>query len=84
MSIKFSQAIDFIRKAQKLDEQQLYREAIILYESGVRHLIDALEYEIKGETAREAIAEKCQQFSDRVQELRESESGGGRIARTVV
>uniref|UniRef100_A0A1B0EYR5 Uncharacterized protein n=1 Tax=Phlebotomus papatasi TaxID=29031 RepID=A0A1B0EYR5_PHLPP len=86
MSIKFSQAIDFINKAQKSDEGQNFREAIVLYESGVRHLLDALEHEIKGETAREAITQKCLLYRERAEELRQNigESESGRIAQTTV
>uniref|UniRef100_A0A1B0CEA2 MIT domain-containing protein n=1 Tax=Lutzomyia longipalpis TaxID=7200 RepID=A0A1B0CEA2_LUTLO len=86
MSIKFAQAVDFITQAQKSDERQRYREAIGLYETGVRHFMDALKDEIEGEIAKSAIAEKCQQYAERAAELRQSvaESESGRIAQTTV
>lgn len=72
----FQKAIDLVVKATEEDKKKNYEEALQLYEHAVKYFLHAIKYETQSERAKESIREKCSQYLDRADKLKEYLSKG--------
>nr|BAN20813.1 skd/vacuolar sorting [Riptortus pedestris] len=64
-------AIDLVTKATEEDRNKNYEEALRLYEHAVEYFLHAIKYEAQSERAKESIRNKCLQYLDRAEKLKE-------------
>ncbi|XP_041375745.1 vacuolar protein sorting-associated protein 4-like [Gigantopelta aegis] len=64
-------AIDLVSKATEEDKNKNYEEALRLYEHGVEYFLHAIKYEAQSEKAKESIRQKCIQYLDRAEKLKQ-------------
>uniref|UniRef100_A0A0A9YRA5 vesicle-fusing ATPase n=1 Tax=Lygus hesperus TaxID=30085 RepID=A0A0A9YRA5_LYGHE len=64
-------AIDLVTKATEEDRNKNYAEALRLYEHGVEYFLHAIKYEAQNERAKDSIRNKCLQYLDRAEKLKE-------------
>lgn len=65
-------AIELVTKATEEDRNKNYEEALRLYEHGVEYFLHALKYEAQGDKAKESIRNKCCQYLERAEKIKES------------
>ncbi|XP_068197381.1 vacuolar protein sorting-associated protein 4B isoform X2 [Antennarius striatus] len=71
MATSFQKGIDLASKASQEDAAQNYAEALQLYEFAVMHFLHVLKYEAHGEKAKQSIRDKCAEYLDRAEKLKE-------------
>lgn len=64
-------AIDLVTKATEEDRNKHFEEALRLYEHGVEYFLHAIKYEAQGEKSKESIRQKCVQYLERAEKLKE-------------
>ncbi|XP_056133522.1 vacuolar protein sorting-associated protein 4B-like [Lampris incognitus] len=64
-------AIDLASKAAEEDKAKNYEEALRLYEHSVQYFLHVVKYEAQGERAKKSIREKCADYLDRAEQLKE-------------
>jgi vacuolar protein-sorting-associated protein 4 len=64
-------AIDLVTKATEEDRNKNYEEAMRLYEHGVEYFLHAIKYEAQTDKAKETIRQKCMQYLDRAEKIKE-------------
>ncbi|CAH1390418.1 unnamed protein product [Nezara viridula] len=64
-------AIDLVTKATDEDRNKNYEEALRLYEHAVEYFLHAIKYEAQSERAKESIRNKCLQYLERAEKLKE-------------
>jgi len=64
-------AIDLVTKATEEDKNKNYEEAFRLYEHGVEYFLHAIKYEAQNDKAKETIRQKCMQYLDRAEKIKE-------------
>lgn len=68
-------AIDIVTKATEEDKAGNYEEALRLYENGVEHFLHAIKYEAQGDKSKESIRQKCIQYLERAEKLKQYVKG---------
>ncbi|XP_060939580.1 vacuolar protein sorting-associated protein 4B-like [Limanda limanda] len=68
---KHGKAIDFASKAAKEDKAQNYEEALRLYKCAVQYFLHMMKYEVHGKKAKLCVREKCSEYLDRAEKLKE-------------
>ncbi|KAL9974370.1 hypothetical protein ACROYT_G011394 [Oculina patagonica] len=68
-------AIDIVTKATDEDKAGNYEEALRLYEHGVEYFLHAIKYEAHGEKSKESIRQKCVQYLERAEKLKQYVKG---------
>ncbi|XP_038070101.1 vacuolar protein sorting-associated protein 4B-like [Patiria miniata] len=63
-------AIDIVTKATEEDKNGNYEEALKLYTHGVEYFIHANKYEAHGDKAKQSIRDKCTQYLERAEQLK--------------
>ncbi|CAH3177833.1 unnamed protein product, partial [Porites evermanni] len=82
-------AIEIVTKATEEDKAGNYEEALRLYEHGVEYFLHAIKYEAQGDKSKESIRQKCIQYLERAEKLKQyvktknkkkpvASSGGGK------
>ncbi|CAG7828354.1 unnamed protein product [Allacma fusca] len=64
-------AIDLVTKATEEDRKKNYEEAFRLYEHGVEYFLHSIKYEAQTDKAKETIRQKCVQYLDRAEKIKE-------------
>lgn len=64
-------AIDLATKATEEDKNKNYAEALRLYEHAVEYFLHVIKYESQGERFKESIRNKCKQYLERAEKLKE-------------
>ncbi|KAL7673020.1 hypothetical protein ACOME3_007893 [Neoechinorhynchus agilis] len=64
-------AIDTVTRATEEDKLQNYEEALKLYEHAVEYFVHAIKYEAHSDRAKQSIREKCNQYLDRAETLKQ-------------
>jgi vacuolar protein-sorting-associated protein 4 len=64
-------AIDLVTKATEEDRKKNYDEAFRLYEHGVEYFLHSIKYEAQTDKAKETIRQKCVQYLDRAEKIKE-------------
>ncbi|XP_068692388.1 vacuolar protein sorting-associated protein 4B-like [Montipora capricornis] len=64
-------AIEIVTKATDEDKAGNYEEALRLYEHGVEYFLHAIKYEAQGDKSKESIRQKCVQYLDRAEKLKQ-------------
>lgn len=64
-------AIDLVTKATEEDRKKNYEEAFRLYEHGVEYFLHSIKYEAQTDKAKETIRQKCIQYLDRAEKIKE-------------
>eukprot|EP01084_Bolivina_argentea_P256220 431286_1 len=62
-------ATNLISQGIKKDEAKEYKDALLLYENGIKHLTTSLQYE-KNEELIQTINEKIEKYSKRIQDIK--------------
>ncbi|VDD94996.1 unnamed protein product [Enterobius vermicularis] len=77
MSLPFSKAIELVTKATEEDKKKNYQEALRLYEHGVDYFLHAIKYEAQSEKQKETIRQRCTQYLDRAEKVKDFLKSGG-------
>ncbi|XP_071343043.1 vacuolar protein sorting-associated protein 4B-like [Trachinotus anak] len=64
-------AIDLASKAAEEDKAKNYEEALRCYQHAVQYFLHVVKYEAQGERAKQSIREKCTDYLDRAEQLKE-------------
>lgn len=68
-------AIDLVTKATEEDKNKNYAEALRLYEHAVEYFLHAIKYEAQSDKAKESIRQKCIQYLERAEKLKQYVNG---------
>merc|ERR1711953_1099158 len=68
-------AIEIVTKATEEDKNGNFEEALKLYQHGVEYFLHAIKYEAQSERSKATIREKCMQYLERAEKLRQHVSG---------
>jgi len=68
-------AIEIVTRATEEDKAKNYEEALKLYQNGVEHFLHAIKYEAQSERSKAAIRDKCKQYLDRAEKLKQHIKG---------
>ncbi|XP_046843735.1 vacuolar protein sorting-associated protein 4A-like [Xenia sp. Carnegie-2017] len=66
----FQKAIEIVTKATEEDKAENFEEALRLYQHGVEYFLHAMKYEAHGDKSKESIREKCVQYLERAEKLK--------------
>uniref|UniRef100_A0A0N4VHV1 vesicle-fusing ATPase n=1 Tax=Enterobius vermicularis TaxID=51028 RepID=A0A0N4VHV1_ENTVE len=77
LSLPFSKAIELVTKATEEDKKKNYQEALRLYEHGVDYFLHAIKYEAQSEKQKETIRQRCTQYLDRAEKVKDFLKSGG-------
>lgn len=72
-------AIEIVSRATEEDKNKNYEEALRQYQHGVQYFLHAIKYEAHSDKAKQSIREKCAQYLERAEKLKEyvnSQSSG--------
>ncbi|KAI2799801.1 hypothetical protein RDWZM_004940 [Blomia tropicalis] len=69
-------AIDLVTQATEKDKAKEYEEALRLYQHGVEYFLHAIKYEAQTERTKESIRNKCIQYLERAEKLKEYINSG--------
>uniref|UniRef100_A0A0N5B0Z8 MIT domain-containing protein n=1 Tax=Syphacia muris TaxID=451379 RepID=A0A0N5B0Z8_9BILA len=64
-------AIELVTKATEEDKKKNYQEALRLYEHGIDYFLHAIKYEAQSEKQKETIRQRCVQYLDRAEKVKE-------------
>ncbi|XP_056460538.1 vacuolar protein sorting-associated protein 4B-like [Gadus macrocephalus] len=64
-------AIDLASKASEEDKAKNYEEALRLYEHSVQYFLHVVKYDAHGDKAKISIRNKCKEYLDRAEQLKE-------------
>jgi vacuolar protein-sorting-associated protein 4 len=64
-------AIDLVTKATEEDRNKNFEEALRLYDHGVEYFLHAIKYEAQNDRIKESIRQKCMQYLERAEKLKE-------------
>lgn len=64
-------AIEIVSKATEEDKNKNYEEALRLYQHGVQYFLHAIKYEAHSDKAKQSIREKCAQYLERAEKLKD-------------
>lgn len=70
-------AIELVTKATEEDKKKNYQEALRLYEHGIDYFLHAIKYEAQSEKQKETIRQRCTQYLDRAEKVKEYLKSGG-------
>jgi len=68
-------AIEIVTRATEEDKAKNYEEALKLYQNGVEHFLHAIKYEAQSDRSKAAIRDKCKQYLDRAEKLKQHIKG---------
>jgi len=68
-------AIEIVTKATEEDKNGNFEEALKLYQHGVEYFLHAIKYEAQSERSKATIREKCMQYLERAEKLKQHVSG---------
>merc|ERR1711953_92786 len=68
-------AIEIVTKATEEDKNGNFEEALKLYQHGVEYFLHAIKYEAQSERSKSTIREKCMQYLERAEKLKQHVSG---------
>ncbi len=68
-------AIDLAKRATEEDNKKNYAEAMKLYENSVQYFLHALKYETQSDSSKASIRDKCKQYLDRAEKLKNHING---------
>jgi len=71
-------AIEIVSRATEEDKNKNYEEALRQYQHGVQYFLHAIKYEAHSDKAKQSIREKCAQYLERAEKLKDyvnSQSG---------
>ncbi|XP_050438883.1 vacuolar protein sorting-associated protein 4-like [Adelges cooleyi] len=71
ISTTLQRAIDLVTKATEKDRNKNYEDALMLYESGIEYFLHALKYEINGDKAKDSVRNRCSQYLERAEKLKD-------------
>jgi len=63
-------AIEIVSRATEEDKNKNYEEALKLYQHGVEYFLHSIKYEAQSDKAKQSIREKCAQYLDRAEKLK--------------
>uniref|UniRef100_A0A665VU18 vesicle-fusing ATPase n=1 Tax=Echeneis naucrates TaxID=173247 RepID=A0A665VU18_ECHNA len=66
-----SKAIDLANKAAEEDKAKNYEEALRCYQHAVQYFLHVVKYEAQGERSKKSIRDKCNDYLDRAEQLKE-------------
>lgn len=64
-------AIEIVSRATEEDKNKNYEEALRQYQHGVQYFLHAIKYEAHSDKAKQSIREKCAQYLERAEKLKE-------------
>ncbi|XP_060933595.1 vacuolar protein sorting-associated protein 4B-like isoform X1 [Limanda limanda] len=64
-------AIDLANKAAQEDKAKNYEEALRCYQNAIQYFLHVVKYEAQSERAKESIREKCKDYLDRAEQLKQ-------------
>uniref|UniRef100_A0A665VTY3 vesicle-fusing ATPase n=1 Tax=Echeneis naucrates TaxID=173247 RepID=A0A665VTY3_ECHNA len=64
-------AIDLANKAAEEDKAKNYEEALRCYQHAVQYFLHVVKYEAQGERSKKSIRDKCNDYLDRAEQLKE-------------
>uniref|UniRef100_A0A8C5B2D1 vesicle-fusing ATPase n=1 Tax=Gadus morhua TaxID=8049 RepID=A0A8C5B2D1_GADMO len=71
LSERTDSAIDLASKASEEDKAKNYEEALRLYEHSVQYFLHVVKYDAHGDKAKISIRNKCKEYLDRAEQLKE-------------
>uniref|UniRef100_A0A3B4X4M8 vesicle-fusing ATPase n=1 Tax=Seriola lalandi dorsalis TaxID=1841481 RepID=A0A3B4X4M8_SERLL len=69
--LHFKKAIDLANKAAEEDKAKNYEEALRCYQHAIQYFLHVVKYEAQGERAKQSIRDKCADYLDRAEQLKE-------------
>ncbi|OQR75957.1 vacuolar protein sorting-associated protein 4B-like [Tropilaelaps mercedesae] len=82
-SSALNKAIELVTKATEEDRAKNYKEALRLYEYGIEYFLHAIRYEAQSDKAKESIRNKCVQYLERAEKLKEYIKGASNGKKSV-
>jgi len=64
-------AIEIVSRATEEDKNKNYEEALRQYQHGVEYFLHAIKYETHSDKAKQSIREKCAQYLERAEKLKQ-------------
>ncbi|XP_061594020.1 vacuolar protein sorting-associated protein 4B-like [Cololabis saira] len=64
-------AIDLANKAAEEDKAKNYEEALRCYQHAIQYFLHVVKYEAQGDRAKQSIRDKCADYLDRAEKLKE-------------
>jgi len=71
-------AIEIVSRATEEDKNKNYEEALRQYQYGVQYFLHAIKYEAHSDKAKQSIREKCGQYLERAEKLKEYVNSGAK------